>query len=463
MTHPLRTPKFGPLSFYREAVSIAVPVMLQQLIMSMVSLIDNFMVAGLGDAKMAGINVANQVGFVFLVATWAFCGAGGAYLSQYRGATNEEGMRQAYRFKAVTSLLVSLGYLALFQLIPGRLLAVMTAGNAAQAEIIRHGTGYMRIVSLMGLPMALSTAIGTALRETGKTRPPLAISLAATGVNTFLNWVLIYGNLGAPRLEVAGAAIATVTARVVELGCFLAYARVWKPAFYVPLWKILRIHFSLFQEILGRSTLMLLSELTWVVSETVTTALYNGRGGSEVVAGMAAGWAVANLFFLVFNGIQVSTTVIVGGSLGADRLNEARDRARWIQAGSIVAGAAIAVLAAGSIVLIPLVFGNLTPAARGVTRGLILVIAAYLPVWALLNAQYAVSRAGGDMMMGVVADASTTFLVFLPAAFFLAIFTKTGPVAMYAIVKLSDFLKLGVAQAWLRKEKWVRNLARPLD
>jgi len=208
---------------------------------------------------------------------------------------------------------------------------------------------------------------------------------------------------------------------------------------------------------------MLLSEFTWVISETVTVALYNGRGGSEVVAGMAAGWAVANLFFLVFNGIQVSTTVIVGGSLGADRLDEARDRARWIQSGSLVAGGVITALAASSLFLIPIVFGNLSPEARTVTRGLILVIAAYLPIWALLNAQYAVSRAGGDMMMGVVADISTTFLVFLPAAFLLALLTKTGPVAMYAIVKTSDFLKLEVARRWLKKEKWVRNLTRPLD
>ncbi|MDR2485811.1 MAG: MATE family efflux transporter, partial [Treponema sp.] len=59
---------FGPFGFYREALSIALPVMLQQLIMSMVSLIDNFMVAGLGDISMAAVNVGNQINFIYLVA-----------------------------------------------------------------------------------------------------------------------------------------------------------------------------------------------------------------------------------------------------------------------------------------------------------------------------------------------------------------------------------------------------------
>jgi putative MATE family efflux protein len=456
-----RSSLWGPASFYREALALALPVMLQQLLMSMVSLIDNFMVAGLGDAKMAGINVANQINFAYMIILLALCNAGGVYVSQYRGAGNEEGMQQAYRFKVVMALTVSIAYLVLCQTIPDRLVTLMTIGNAAQDEIVSHGVDYMRIVSITWIPYAISTAIGTGLRETGKVRPSLIFSVVATCVNTFFNWVFIYGNLGAPRLEVAGAAIATDIARLVELICFLTYAHVRKPAFFVPLARILRIRFSLFREIFARSTLMLLSELTWIVSETITTALYNGRGGSEVVAGMAAGWTMGNLFFLLFNGIQVSTTVIIGGSLGADRLDEARDRARWIQSGATIAGGGMTVLACGSLVLIPLVFGNLTSSAQAITRGLILVIAAYLPLWALLNAQYAVSRAGGDMMMGVLADTATTFIVFLPAAFLLAFFTKIGPVAMYALVKLSDFLKLGVARWWLKKEKWVRNLTQP--
>jgi putative MATE family efflux protein len=452
---------FGPAPFYREVLAVAVPVMLQQLIQSLVSLIDNFMVAGLGDAKMASVNVANQVNFVYFVLMFTLSGAGGIYMSQYRGAGDKDGMQQAFRFKAIMTLGLSALYFSICQIMPERLIAVMTIGNAAQAEIVAHGAGYLRMVSWLFLPLGLSQAIGSAFREIGRPTVPLVISVVATLVNTFLNWVLIYGNLGAPRLEIMGAALATNIARAVELGAFLVYVRWTKPPFYVPLVRLFKARWPLFREILGKSGLMVMSEATWVVSETIMTALYNGRGGAEVVAGMAAGWSVANVFFLVFTGIHVSTGVVVGGMLGADRLDEARVKARWIMSGSVVAGTVVALVQAASILLVPLVFMNLSGDAIVVTRGLLIVISAYLPLWTLLNSQFAVSRAGGDMMMGVAVDVGVTVGLFIPGAFALALLTPMGPVLMFAIVKTTDFAKWYIAWLWLKKERWVHNLAKP--
>lgn len=460
MTLQLQHKKFGPVSFYKAALAVALPVMAQQLIQSLVSLIDNFMVAGLGDAKMAAVNVANQVNFIFFVLMFTLSGAGGVYMSQYNGAKDREGMQQAFRFKAITTLSLSLLFLLLCQLLPEQLLGMMTIGNTARDEIIATGAVYMRTVSWFFIPMALSQTIGSAFREIGRPKVPLVISVGATLLNTLLNWVLIYGNLGAPRLEVLGAAWATNIARLAELMAFIVYIRLTRPAFYVPFRRLLAARWRLFAEILRKSGLMVLSEATWVVSETVLAALYNGRGGAEVVAGMGAGWAIANIFFLVFTGIHVSTGVIVGGALGGDRLDEARDKARWMQSGSVIAGAALGLLQMASLLLIPLVFANLTAAALQITRGLLVVIAVYLPLWSLLNAQFAVSRSGGDMMMGVVVDVGVTYLVFIPGAFALALLTPVGPVVLFAILKLSDFLKFGVARHWLRKELWVVNLTK---
>ena len=450
--------RFGPLRFYREALSIALPVMLQQLIMSLVSLIDNFMVAGLGDAKMAAVNVANQVNFVYFVILWTLCGAGGIYLAQFRGANDEEGMKQAYRFKAIFALAVSAVHFILCWTIPEQLMAIMTRGNAAQEEIVAIGADYLRLISFTWFPIAISTAIGTGFREVGKPRIPLIISVVATLVNTAGNWFLIYGNLGAPRLEVTGAAVATIIARLAELGAFIAYVRLKKESFFVPLRGLSAINLTLMRTMVAKSTMMLASETTWVVSETVMTALYNGRGGAEVVAGMAAGWTVANVFFLVFNGIHASTAVIVGGTLGAGKLDEAREKAYWLKSGSLVMGAIVAVGAALSTLAIGLVFANLTPSARMVTRGLVFVIAAYLPIWTLLNAQFAISRAGGDTALGMYVDVSVNLLLFVPGAFILALGTTLGPVAMLAIIKVTDVVKYLIARWYLKKERWVKNL-----
>jgi Na+-driven multidrug efflux pump len=174
---------------------------------------------------------------------------------------------------------------------------------------------------------------------------------------------------------------------------------------------------------------------------------------------MAAGWTIANLFFLVFGAIQNATSVIVGSTLGAGKLEEARTKARWIESGSVVLGFGVGGVAVASTLIVPLVFGNLSESAQRVTTSLVLVIAAYLPLWTLLNAQFAISRSGGDTLMGVYVDVGVTYLVFIPAAFALAAWTGLGPVALYAMAKLSDILKASVAAWWLRKERWLRNLA----
>jgi len=451
--------RFGPLSFYREAIAIALPVMMQQLIMSMVSLIDNFMVAGLGDISMAAVNVSNQINFIYIVVVNTICQAGGIYIAQFKGAGDSEGMKNAFRFKVIFSLLGAILYFVLCRTIPDRMLAMMTMNNAAQQEIISVGSRYLKLVSWTNFPIAISMSMGTSFREIARPKVPLIISAAATLINTVGNWILIYGNLGAPRLEVAGAAYATIIARLVECAVFVIYTNYAKAPFYTGIARLFNIHRGIIAKILSRSAMIFAAELSWVSSETIMTAMYNRRGGAEVVAGMAAGWTIANIFFLLFGGIWTAAAVLIGGALGANKLDEARRRAEWLKSGSVVAGIIIAIPGAVlAALLIPLVFSNLSMAARNTSLGLVLVILVYLPLWGLLNVQFAISRAGGDTALGMYTDLSVNTFIFVPSVIILSLATSISPVPMFALIKISDLIKYFIARHLLKKEKWVRNL-----
>jgi len=451
--------RFGPLSFYREAVAIALPVMLQQLIMSMVSLIDNFMVAGLGDISMAAVNVSNQISFIYIVIINTTCQAGGIYIAQYKGAGDSEGMKNAFRFKVIFSMAGAVLFFTLCRIIPQQMISMMTMNNAAQQEIVELGSSYLKLVSWTNFPVALSMAIGTSYREIALPKIPLIISAAATLVNTAGNWILIYGKLGAPRLEVSGAAYATIIARVFEVAAFLIYSSSAKAPFFVGITRLFKIHRGIIAKILSRSAMIFASELSWVSSETIMTAMYNRRGGAEIVAGMAAGWTIANIFFLLFGGIWTAAAVLVGGALGANKLTEARRRAEWLKSGSVAAGVIMAIPGAiMAALLIPLVFSNLSLAARSTSLGLVLVILVYLPLWGLLNVQFAISRAGGDTALGMYTDVSVNIFIFAPAAIIFSLCTTISPVPMFALLKLSDLVKYFIARHLLKKEKWVKNL-----
>lgn len=447
----------GTKDFYGRAIRIAVPVMAQLLIQNLVSLVDNFMVAGLGDIKMGGVNVANQINFIFLVLMNTLCASGGIYMSQYKGAGDKEGMKQALRFKVIVAGLFGIAYSVLGFLAPRGLFAQMVHSNTDAAAILDQAQMYSRSLAMAWFFMVFAQALASSLREIEMVKAPLVISSIATLINTFFNWVLIYGNLGAPRLEVAGAGYATVIARGAELLMFLGYCVYKRPPFMFNPLRLFKIDFNLFRSIFGKSLMILYSEMFWAFSETISNALYNTRGGAEIVSGMAAGFAVANLFFICFSGIFTSTGVIMGQELGAGKLEECRKYKNWVLTGSTIFGIGFMLVGLFSTVLVPVVFGNLTPEARKIAVQLIACCAVYLPLWAYINAQFAISRTGGDTTMGVICD-SVSNVLFIGGMFLLTFLTNFGPILMYAIVKLSDVAKAVIAYFWLKKERWLVNL-----
>jgi len=452
---------WGSPGFYRKALAIAVPVMLQALVQNLVSLVDNFMVSGLGDVKMSGVNVSNQVLFVFMIALMTLSSAGAIFMSQFNGANDREGMKQAFLFKFHAGLFLTAIVTGLAIFLPRQILTLLVNTNSQREAVLEQGRAYISIILFTFVPMTLSIVIGSSLREIGKVHAPLYISVSAALVNTFLNWAFIYGNLGAPRLEVRGAALATVIARAYEMIVFIIYINRTKPPFYVRLRELYRVNMRVFVIILQKSGFIALSEMSWVLTETAMTAVFNGRGGAEIISGMAAGWAIANIFFLVFQGLHTSIGVIVGGTLGKNELDQARHEARWLRSGAIVAGTVVAMIESFSVLLIPIVFGNLSPGAQLITRNMLWVIAVYMPLWSYLNAQFATARAGGDAVMGVWVDVSVNIFLFLPAIFILAVLTNLGPIALYALVKITDFVKVGIAAWQLRTERWVKNMTGP--
>lgn len=451
----------GTRNFYSKALAIALPIMLQQLVQSLVSLIDNFMVSGLGDISMSGVNIAGQVLFVYLIFVNTVCISGGIFLTQYSGAGDPEGMKQAFRFKVIVTLFALIPYFLVCLVFPRQVLSLMLIGNTEASAILDEGVKYMRLMAFVGPQMSISYCIATSLRDRGQVKIPLVMSITATLTNTLFNWLLIYGNLGMPRLEVRGAAVATIIARLVEFILYIIVCVKIKPAFMVKPWEIFKVNTQLFMTILKKSGMVMVSEMAWVMSETVTTAIYNGRGGADVVSGMAASFAIANLFFVAFSGATSATGVILGSSLGAGKLSEAKKQSRWLITGGVILGFIMSGVALLSTMLIPIVYGRLSPGAISIATRMVYMLSVFMPPWIVLTVQLAISRAGGDTAMGAYGDGLMTFVIMLPTVILLSIFTNMGPIALYCCFKLMDMCKVIIFHFWLKRERWLRNLAVP--
>ncbi len=449
---------FGNGKFYINALSIAVPIMLQALIQSLVSLIDNFMVAGLGDVSMSGVSTAGAVLFVFFVYINSICMAGGIFMTQFFGAKDPDGMKQTFRFKLFFGLGAFIPYFLVCMVFPRQVLSLMLIGNTQAEMILDEAVKYIRIMFFMGPQLTVSLSIASSYRDLGRVKFPLVVTVIATLTNTLFNWLLIYGNLGFPALGVRGAAFATVIARSLEFVIFVVSVFVRKPEFAVKLKELFRIKTKLFGQILKKGSMVLFCEMVWVGSETVTTALYNGRGGADVVSGMSSGFVIANLFFVAFGGIYSAVGVILGKTLGEGDLERARKEKTWLLSGSAVFGIFMLGFGLATTLVIPLVFGKLSAGAISICTRMVIMMAIFTPIWVYMNAQTAIARAGGDTMMGAVADALITIVIMLPMVFSLAMFTRIGPVELYLCIKLLDIVKVIAFSIWLKKERWLKNL-----
>ena len=451
---------FGPGAFYKSTLAIAVPIMLQQLIQSLVSLVDNFMVAGLGDVSMSGVNVAGQILFVFMVFLNTVCMTGGIFMTQFFGAGDGEGMGQAFRFKLVMGLAAFVPYFLVTIVFPRAVMSLMLIGNTQADLILNEAVKYMHIMFLMGIPYTISVCIATSLRDMGQVKIPLYVTMAAMLTNAVLNWVLIYGHFGLPRMGVRGAAYATVIARAFEFILFIVVYSRLKPAFMIKLADFFRINGKLFRETLKKGALILFCEMVWVFSETITTAVYNGRGGADVVSGMAAGFSIANLLFVAFGGIYSATGVILGKSLGAGKLEKARTEKTWLLSGAAVFGLFVMLFGFGTTLIVPVVYGRLSASAVKICRDMVTLIAILMPFWLYMNTQQAIARAGGDTAMGFYVDGLLTLFVMIPMVLLLGKYTLIGPVMMYACVKVIDLMKVVIFHFWLKRERWLKNLTK---
>ena len=449
---------FAPLNFYKYALSLSIPIIVQMFIQNFVSLIDNFMVANLGNIKMSAVNTANQITFLFFVSISTLAIGGGIFMAQCNGAKDKRGMQMSYQFKVLSMACVATFLITFSYFFPGYVLGMLLKGNADVDAIVKEGVPYLRLIALSFVPITFSVAISSSLRDVGLVKVPMYVVIASTLINTFFNYCLIYGNFFFPRLEVRGAAYATIIARLFELVVYVIYVKKLKIDFYTKLLHIFNIDWKIFVKIFNCAIFVFIADMSWALSETIAVAVYNGRGGSEVVAGMAAGWTIANLFFLIFPTVSTCIAVIVGTTLGRGELEKAKTEARWLRVGSVILGTFVALLELTSIYFVPIIYAGLSVEARSIVIKLLVIVAIYMPLWTYQNAQYATARAGGDTIMSVWIDCTVNLALFTPGMLILGYFTSFDAPSMYGIVKITSIVKASLAGWVLKKERWVRNI-----
>ena len=457
----------GDRAFYRVLLAIVVPVIIQNGISNFVNLLDNLMVGALGDAQMSGVSIANQLIFIFNLTIFGGLAGPGIFGAQFYGAGDIAGLRNTFRIKLLESLaLLALAFVALIGFNePLISIFLQGDGDPAMAQaMLRDSQNYLAVM-LFGLPaFALTQCYAGTLREMGETRLPMVASVTAVVTNAPFNYLLIFGKLGLPRLEVVGAALATVISRYVELGIVMVFTHKnhARFSFIEGAFKNLRVPAVLTRKVLRMGAPLLVNELLWSIGVSTLTAAYS-LCGLTVVSALSITFTIANLFNSVYFSMGTAVSVMIGQDLGAGDFERAKGDVWRLMAFAVAVAATMGLLLTLAAPLIPQAYSGVTEDVRQTATRLLTVTACAMPLYAYAHCSYFTLRSGGKTVITFLFDSGYTWVISVPLALLMVRVVQADVIVCYAAVEGANLIKCILGYCFIRSGSWIQNLTHITD
>ena len=440
--------------FKKKLTDIALPITVQTLMHSSLSLIDQIMIGSLGSACIAGIGLAGKFTSLFSVTVSAIVAAAGILISQYVGAKNERGVRDSFYLPLYFSLIFVVGFTLASLFAPIQIMAFY----ADDVETISKAAVYLRWRAVGYFPEILTMFVSTLLRNMNRAKLPAVAGVVAIITNTLLNWLLIFGFGPIPRMEESGAAIATVISHIVEmLIVVVLFAREKKR-------QNLFLHptVSFSTEFVKNAAVILapilVGEFLWSLGENMYAVIY-GHLGTEPCAAMTLMYPIQGIAIGALCGVSAASGIIVGNSLGANddkkAWSQAIDFVRLTVTAGIIIGVIVCVLSPFYVKLF-----NVAPETRAVTIK-ILVAFAFVFTAKVFNMVIGggVLQSGGQTKFMTAVNIIGTWGVGVPLGFVSAYFFKLPIWWVYFFLSLEEFVRVGISIWLLKSRRWMKNVA----
>ena len=451
----------GDKKFYRMVLTLVVPIVIQQGITNLVNLLDNVMVGGLGTESISAVAIVNQILMVFNMTVFGGLSGAAIFGAQFFGKGDLDGMRHTFRVKLYFGVLTTLLASCLLLVRGEGFIDLFLRGESDGGDValtLAEGMRYLDVMLWGLIPFMVVQVYAGTLRETGETVAPMVGSVIAIVLNLVLNYLLIFGHLGFPRMGVTGAAVATVISRYVEMIYILVHTHTHpeKYAFIQQLYASPYVPGSLVRKIAVTGLPLLLNEVLWSLGMTFINQSYSTRGLSAVAAIniTATAW---NLFCVIMFAMGNAVAILVGQHLGAGDREGARDVDRKLIFLTVAAHVVMGLLLIACSGLIPLLY-NVEPEVRQLTQRLLMVAGASLPIHAFIHVTYFTIRSGGKTVITFLFDCVYTWAVPVTLAYCLCHMTDMPIVGVYFCVQFIDVIKVVIGALMLRSDFWANNV-----
>ena len=441
--------------FYRSFLSLTLALMLEQAVILSVNLADNVMLGAYSESALSGVAAVNQIQFVLQQLVYGISNGMIVLGSQYWGQGRADRVRSLSSIAARAALGLTLLLFIAVSLFPRGAVGMFTGDGA----IIAEGAAYLRIIRFSYMFFGLTTVMLGTLRIAESVKIALRVSVISLIINVSINWLLIPGRFGLPEMGARGAAVGTLTARVVECAIVAVYMFTRDSALGIRPADYLHIDRSLLRDYLRVSAPILLASAVWGVSNAVQTVILGHMDNSAIAA-----QSVSSTLFLLLKvaavGAASAASILIGQAVGAGDMDRVREYTRTLQVIFVGIGATLALLY--TAIRFPLLgMYRLSDETRRMANAFMTIQT--LTIFTMsyqMPVNTGIIRGGGDTGFVLKLDLISIGLIILPLALLGAFVWHLSPVAVTFILNSDQIFKCVPAFLRVNSYKWVRKLTR---
>ncbi len=458
MEYPLSS-KEEKRAFYKSALKITLPIAFQNFMDACVNSADVIMLMLVGLTEQAAASLAGQVAFVLNMLLFGMSSGASVLAAQYWGLKDKRSIERVMALALKISISIGFVVTMLALTVPSGIMRIFTNDEG----MITAGAKYLRTISPSYVLSSFVVVYLAVMRSVERVRMSAIVHSSAVALNVVLNACFIFGVGFFPKLGITGVALATTITRVLEAGVCVADTLMTKGV-RIRIRDFFERNKQLLSDFLKFSLPAAANDMIWGLAFSVYSVIL-GHLSENIVSANAVAGVIRNLATVVCFGVSSAAAIMLGNTMGAGKLEEAR-----VYGKRFAHLAVWTALVGGGLILLtrPLVLSGVHFMVKDANPvviqevNLMLLINAYYVLGQSVNTMLicGIFRAGGDVKFGLVCDFLAMWAYAVPIGLFVAFVLKLPEMWVYFILCLDEFVKMPVVIRHYKKGKWARNITR---